>query len=85
MLKENPEKLADSLIRLAKIDKNTDCSYLFGIIRDNYSFPKRQIAKNLLGTVNKSPGHIDYMFKAMAYISFAGVLTYSAVKHALKR
>ncbi len=52
-------------------------------IEKNYSFPKRQIAKNLLGMVNRSPGKIDYMFKGMAYMSFAGILTYSAARHAI--
>ncbi len=52
-------------------------------IENNYSFPKRQIAKNLLGMVNRSPGKIDYIFKGMAYMSFAGILTYSAAKHAI--
>jgi len=54
-------------------------------IEDNYSFPKRQIAKKLLGTVNRSPGRIDYLYKGMAYASFAGVLTYSAARHVARR
>ncbi len=59
--------------------------YTSNYIEKNYSFPKRHIARNLLGMVNRSPGKIDYMFRGMAYVSFAGVLAYSAARHALKR
>ncbi len=59
--------------------------YTSNYIDDHYSFPKRQIARNLLGMVRQSPGKVDYMFRGMAYISFAGVIAYSAFRHAFKR
>ncbi len=58
--------------------------YTSAYIEKNYPFPKKQIARSLLGMVNKSPGKIDYMFRGMAYASFAGIFAYSAIRHAAR-
>jgi hypothetical protein len=72
-----------TIMNFAVLRLKLSYDYTNNYIEENYSFPKRQIAKKLLGTVNKSPGKIDYVFKCMAYAGFASVLTYSAARRVL--
>lgn len=71
------------VMNLAVIRLSMSYDYTYNYIEKNYSFPKRQIARNLLGMVHGSPGKIDYLFRGMAYMSFAGVLAYSACRRAV--
>ena len=46
----------------------------------NYSLPKRFVAKKMLTLVNRYPGRINPLFRAMTYMSLGGVITYSAYR-----
>ncbi|MBI2076424.1 MAG: PHP domain-containing protein [Candidatus Aenigmarchaeota archaeon] len=46
----------------------------------NYSMPKRFVAKKMLTLVNRYPGRINPLFRAMTYVSLGGVITYSAYR-----
>ncbi|MEM0360437.1 MAG: PHP domain-containing protein [Candidatus Diapherotrites archaeon] len=49
-------------------------------IQENYSPPKKWVAKRLLKLTTKSPGKIDYFFKGLAYFSLGAAVCYSAAK-----
>lgn len=59
------------------------CSYhqVLDYIYQNYSNPKRWMAKKLLSLTKRSPGKIDYLFKGLAYFSFGTAMCYSALKN----
>ncbi|MFH0832354.1 MAG: PHP domain-containing protein [Candidatus Aenigmatarchaeota archaeon] len=57
--------------------------YVINYMNENYSWPKRTVARNLLRLVNRHPGKIDYLFKMFAYMSFFSVVTYSASRQLL--
>lgn len=65
---------------LARLRMSYD--YTFNYIENNYSFPKKQTARKLL-RLAMHDGKIQYLFRGMAYASFASVLGYSAIKHAI--
>ncbi len=54
--------------------------YVVNYCENNYSLPKRFVAKKMLTLVNRYPGRINPVFKTMTYISLGGVITYSAYK-----
>jgi len=54
-------------------------------INKNYGMPKRVVSRNMLSLVKRSPGKIDYFFHGLAYFSLGSVITYSAVKHLVRR
>lgn len=49
-----------------------------------YSPVKRYIYRNLLSLVDKHPGRMDYLFKAMAYTSLGCVIAYSGAREILR-
>ena len=55
-------------------------AYVINYMNENYSWPKRAVAMRMLSVVNKSPGNIDYLLRAMTYVSLGGVITYSAMR-----
>ena len=70
-----PAKLVtDWTVTRLKISYSDVIDYM----NENYSWPKRTVAKKMLSLVEQSPGNIDYLFKVMAYISMGGVIIYSA-------
>jgi predicted metal-dependent phosphoesterase TrpH len=62
--------------------KRLQSSYndLQNYMQKNYSLPKRFFAKRFLALVKKSPGKIDYLFRAMSYIALSSATIYSALK-----
>jgi len=46
----------------------------------NYSWPKRAVARNLLGIAEKTPSSVDYLIKAATYFSIGSIILYSAVR-----
>ena len=55
--------------------------YTMDYVMENYGGPKRIVSSRMLQLVKKSPGKVDYMFKAMAYMSFGGVFLYGMGKN----
>jgi hypothetical protein len=53
-------------------------------INKNYTFPKDAIARKMLGLVHKSPGRIDYFFKALGYFAIGNAFLYSLGKGMLE-
>lgn len=51
--------------------------YTINYIEQNYSNPKKFVAKRMLGLVNKSPGRVDSLFKLISYMTYGGVIFYS--------
>lgn len=73
-----------SIMNLAVLRLKISYPYVEKYIENNYSFPKKQVSRKLLSLVRKSPGNIDYLFKTMAYTSFAGVFTYSVARNVFR-
>ncbi|MCD6381730.1 MAG: PHP domain-containing protein [Candidatus Aenigmarchaeota archaeon] len=59
--------------------------YLLNYMDINYRWPKRVIAKRLIKLVNHSPGHIDYIFRGLAYLFLGGIMTYSIFRNIILR
>jgi predicted metal-dependent phosphoesterase TrpH len=74
----------DTIMRYALLRLKLSHEYTSGYIEGNYSFPKKQLAQKLLSVAVRSPGKVDYVFRAMAYASFASIVTYSAMMRAAK-
>lgn len=53
-------------------------------IGENYRQPKRFVARKLLSLVKRSPGKIDYLFKALAVIAYGGITAYGLFRNLLK-
>ena len=66
----------DWSVRRLKLSYSSVVDY----INENYSWPKRPIARRLLGLVNRSPGNVDYFFRALAYLGLGSAMVYSAVR-----
>ncbi|MBI4173148.1 MAG: PHP domain-containing protein [Candidatus Aenigmarchaeota archaeon] len=66
-----------SNLALSRLQLSYD--HLLDYMEDNYSWPRRTVAKKALGLVEKD--HIDSVFKALSYTTFAGVLIYSGARH----
>lgn len=49
-------------------------------VNENYSYPKRAIALELLKIVKKSPGRVDYFINLIGKIGIVGATGYSAMK-----
>jgi hypothetical protein len=58
-------------------------AYTLDYMNKNYRWPKKMVYKKLLGLVNKSPGHIDYLFRLITYFSLGNVFVYRAFREIL--
>lgn len=68
--------LVDWLIRRYNLCYDDIINY----IEKNYSAPSRFFAKGMMKLVKKSPGKVDYFFRALAYIGIVGSVGYSILK-----
>ncbi len=59
--------------------------YLIHYMDANYSWPKREVGKRLLGLVKHSPGSIDHLFKGLSYIALGFIISYSFLRNVVIR
>ncbi len=57
--------------------------YVRNYVLHNYSKPKRALSLRLLKLVQRSPGKIDYLFKAMGYFAAGVVISYAIFRNLL--
>lgn len=74
-----PLVIMDWSVRRLKMSYDEILEY----IDNNYRQPKRLVARQLLGLVDRYPGNIRYLFNALAYFGLGSVIAYSIGKEIL--
>ena len=54
----------------------TSYVYVTNYMNRNYPWPKRMLGRELLKLVRKSPGKVDYLLRAMAYVALGSAMVY---------
>jgi predicted metal-dependent phosphoesterase TrpH len=73
--------LRDYAVRRLQVSYDDTMKY----IEENFSRPKKFVAKRMLGTVEKSPGTIDNFFNVLAYTAFVNSVLYSCWTNGIRR
>lgn len=59
--------------------------YVLNYINVNYKWPKRVVARKLVGLVKHSPGRLDILFRGLAHITLGAIISYSFFRNVVLR
>jgi hypothetical protein len=59
--------------------------FVLDYINTHYTGPKKHVSRGMLNLVRKSPGRVDYFFKALTYFSLGSTICYTAARQAVRK